>query len=215
MAMITCESIYYINLRQAYLMNPAYSCKLSSRTVLFTSVPDEFLFEAKLRELFGPGVLRVWLPTNTKDLDKMVKERLKIAMKLEAAETKLIRAANKSHLKAGGAQDENGAATTALEGESGATAARYLTPKDRPTHKLKFLIGKKVDTINWSRDELATLIPKIRAEQALHSSAQADKLRACFVEFTTIAEAQAAYQSLTHHQTMKMAPRFTGMFIGF
>jgi len=36
--MITRESIYYINLRQAYLLSPLYSARLSSRTVLFTSV---------------------------------------------------------------------------------------------------------------------------------------------------------------------------------
>ncbi len=36
--MITRESIYYINLRQAYLLSPLYAERLSSRTVLFTSV---------------------------------------------------------------------------------------------------------------------------------------------------------------------------------
>lgn len=36
--MITRESIYYINLRQAYLLSPLYAARLSSRTVLFTSV---------------------------------------------------------------------------------------------------------------------------------------------------------------------------------
>lgn len=36
--MITRESIYYINLRQAYLLSPLYAARLSSRTVLYTSV---------------------------------------------------------------------------------------------------------------------------------------------------------------------------------
>ena len=36
--MITRESIFYINLRQAYLLSPYYASRISSRTVLFTSV---------------------------------------------------------------------------------------------------------------------------------------------------------------------------------
>lgn len=36
--MITRESIYYINIRQAYLLSPLYAERLSSRTVLYCSV---------------------------------------------------------------------------------------------------------------------------------------------------------------------------------
>jgi calcium permeable stress-gated cation channel len=213
--LITRESIFYINLRQAYLMNPAYAAKLSSRTVLFTAVPDEYLNEARLRDMLGPAVVRVWLPTDTSDLDDMVSDRLKIAMNLEGAETKLIREANGAHLKSlkkgEAATGDNQAAAAAAEGESGSAAARWITPKQRPTHRLKPIIGKKVDTINWCRGELASLIPKVEAEQEKHRNAEAKKLRAAFVEFTNLREAQAAYQSLTHHQVLTMAPRYTGM----
>lgn len=41
--MITRESIYYINLRQAYLLSPLYAARLSARTVLFCSVYVHFL----------------------------------------------------------------------------------------------------------------------------------------------------------------------------
>lgn len=43
--MITRESIFYINLRQAYLMSPFYTSRMSSRTVLFTSVPEDYMDE--------------------------------------------------------------------------------------------------------------------------------------------------------------------------
>lgn len=36
--MITRESIYYINIRQAYLLSPLYASRISSRIVLFCSV---------------------------------------------------------------------------------------------------------------------------------------------------------------------------------
>jgi hypothetical protein len=73
--MITRESIYYINLRHAYLLSPYYASRLSSRTVLFTSVPEEYLNEANLRRMLGESVERVWIPTDTGDLEDEVKER--------------------------------------------------------------------------------------------------------------------------------------------
>lgn len=210
MFMITRESIYYINLRQAFLMSPIYAERMSSRTVLYTSVPEYYLDEGRLRNMLGRAVKRVWIPTDTKELDDLVKERDKISMKLEGAETKLCKLAHVAKVKsAGGANEE--AAVTEDGGESGSVAARWIRPKDRPTHRLKPLIGKKVDTINWSRTELEKLIPKVRSEQLKHRNKEAKILNSVFVEFDSVSEAQAAYQSLTHHQVLHMAPRYTGL----
>ncbi|KAF2671970.1 DUF221-domain-containing protein [Microthyrium microscopicum] len=210
--LITRESIYYINLRQAYLMNPAYASKLPARTVLYTAVPAEFLDETKLRNMLGSHVKRVWFPTDTDDLDDLVKERTKAGMKLEGAETKLIMAANGERLKAGQHSHQNG--ETDAEVAHGETSAeRWITPKQRPTHRLGLLglIGKKVESIPWARSEIERLDPIIAEEQARHRSGSAKKEGAVFVEFDSLSEAQAAFQSLTHHQMMKMAPRYTGM----
>jgi hypothetical protein len=216
MFMITRESIFYINLRQAYLMSPAYSSRLSARTVLFTAVPDEYLNEEKLRGALGDHVVRIWFPTDTKELEELVDERSKVAMKLEGAETKLIKLANAARLKSikkGAAhhEEENVGVNGEHDSTPGSAAARWVTPKDRPTHKLKFLVGKKVDTISWSREELERLNPKIEEEQHRHRNAEASKVRAVFVEFDSLREAQAAYQSLTHHTVLAMAPRYTGV----
>lgn len=217
--MVTRESIYYINLRQAYLLSPYYASRLSSRTVLFTSVPDEYLNEANVRRMLGESVERVWIPTDTGDLEDEVKERDKTALKLEAAETKFIKAANAARLKEAkkkGKREED-IALEALnqDTEAGSIASRYLSAKDRPTHRLKPLIGKKVDTIDWCRAELEKRIPKVREMQAKHKSLDGvKKVNAIFVQFTTLQEAQSAYQSLTHHQVLHMAPRYTGMTPG-
>lgn len=88
------EYIYYINLRQAYLSSPYYSQRLSSRTVLFTSVPERYLDEARMRKLYGDGVRHVWIPRTSKGLVNLVKEREQTAMRLEKAEIMLIRNAN-------------------------------------------------------------------------------------------------------------------------
>lgn len=211
MYMITRESIFYINLRQAYLLSPYYASRLSSRTVLFTSVPEEYLSEVNMRRMLGPSVLRVWIASDTSKLENEIGERDKAAMKLEAAETKLIKTANAARLKA-----TKGRASAGMPEETDLssdieTGSLYLAPKDRPTHRLKPLIGKKVDTIDWCRAELRRLIPRIEEMQAKQKAGESKKLSSVFVEFTTLREAQGAYQSLTHHKVLHMAPRFTGI----
>lgn len=223
MYMITRESLFYINLRQAYLISPLFANRISSRTVLFASVPDAFLDEAVIRRMFGPALKNLWISTDCKKVDELVQERDKVALKLEAAESKLVIAANASHIKGkkgkkGAAQHDEEAAPAAVttttdhaHGESGSTAAAHIGPKDRPTHRLKPIIGKKVDTIDWSRSELQRLIPLVETEQAAHRSGEGKRQPAVFVEFHTQNEAQAAYQSLTHHQPLHMSPRYIGI----
>ena len=209
------ESIYYINLRQAYLLSPLYANRMSSRTVLFTSVPKDFLVEAKLRRMFGKQVKNLWIANDCEEIEDLVEQRDKVAMKLEAAETKLVKMSNKARLAEvkKGTHHEEGAelSNDRVDGESGSVAARWVQPKDRPTHRLKFLIGKKVDTINWCRSELERLIPMIDAKQASYRAGEGKFICAVFVEFYTQAEAQAAYQSLAHHQPLHMSPRFIGI----
>ena len=210
--MITRESIFYINLRQAYLMSPNYASRLSSRTVLYTSVPKEYMHEGRLRRMLGAGVRRVWFASNVKELEDLVEQRDKAAMKLEGAETNLIKTANGNRLKAEKKAGRSNSDEAAMAGvESGSVAARYVDAKKRPTHRLKPLIGKKVDTIDWCRGELQKLVPKVKEMQAAHKNLDTELGQAAFVEFTTVSEAQSAYQSLTHHHVLHMAPRYTGM----
>lgn len=209
--MITRESIFYINLRQAYLMSPLYASRLSSRTVLFTSVPEDYMNEDKLRRMLGSHVRRVRFASDTKDLEDKVEQRDKAAMKLEGAETKLITTANKARLKDEKKGHRSASEETAIGEGSGSIAARYIKPKQRPTHRLKFLIGKKVDTIDWCRGELRKLIPEVDRMQAQQKAGDCKQLNSVFVEFATLSEAQAAYQSLAHHQALHMAPRFAGI----
>ena len=214
--MITREHIFYINLRQAYLLSPLYSDRISSRTVLFASVPNDYLDPRKIRNMFGNKVKNIWIASDSKKAEELVEERDKVAYKLEAAEVKLIKLANDNRLKAakkGGVSQEEEALGPRgnVDGESGSIAARWVLPKNRPTHRLKPLIGKKVDTINWCRSELERLIPEVEAEQAIHRSGESKFVNSIFVEFYTQADAQAAFQSIAHHQPLHMAPRFIGV----
>ncbi|PLN85977.1 DUF221-domain-containing protein [Aspergillus taichungensis] len=216
---ITRENIFYINLRQAYSLSPAYASRLSSRTVLFTAVTQDYLNADRIRRMFGvEKVKNVWLTTDTEKLQDKVKERDDAAMKLEAAETKLIvmaNAARRKALKKQGHVDDEPIPSDTVGGEpddeSGSVASRWVKAADRPTHRLKMIIGKKVDTINWARSEIERLSPEIEELQAKHRAGDAKLVSSVFVEFYYQADAQAAYQSVAHNLPLHMAPRYIGL----
>ncbi|KAH8809112.1 hypothetical protein F5884DRAFT_393902 [Xylogone sp. PMI_703] len=212
--LITRESIYYINLRQAFLLSPAYANRISSRTVLFTSVPKNYLDQAKLRKIFGDQVKRIWIVADSSKLDELVEERDKVAYKLEGAEVKLIKMAHQARMKAikSGATSETEPLPEA-DTESASIAGRWVPKKKWPTHRLgKFgLYGKKVETIEWARERLSTLIPEVEAAQREYMAGNTEKTGGVFIEFFTQAEAQSAYQSVAHHQALHMCPRYIGI----
>ncbi|KAI1386334.1 DUF221-domain-containing protein [Hypoxylon trugodes] len=218
MYMILRESIFYINLRQAFLLSPFYANRISSRTVLFIAVPDEYLDEARLRKVFGDSVKHVWIAGDTEKLDDLVKERDKVAMKLEKAEVKLLKLANANRVKA--AKKNKGASSEAAEApadaESGSLAARWVPQKKRPTHRLGplGLWGKKVDTINWCRTELERLIPEVEKSQNQYRSGNYKKVPSVFIEFYHQADAESAFQILAHHQALRMTPKYIGVTPG-
>lgn len=216
MYMVLRESIFYINLRQAFLLSPYYANRISSRTVLFTSVPEVYLDEAKLRKVFGDSTKHIWITGDTKELDDLVEERDKVAMKLEKAEVKLLKLANGARLKAvkKGGSDERHEPTA--DAESGSLAARWVPTKKRPSHRTGFLglVGKKVDTINWCRSELERLIPDVDKAQHTFRSGTYKMIPGVFIEFHTQAQAETANQVLSHHQALQMSPKFIGITPG-
>ncbi|KAI1658494.1 DUF221-domain-containing protein [Daldinia decipiens] len=217
MYMILRESIFYVNLRQAFLLSPFYANRISSRTVLFVSVPDRYLDEARLRKIYGDSVKHVWITGDTEKLDDLVKERDKVAMKLEKAEVKLLKLANAQRIKSDkkdGSNDEK--AEAPLDAESGSLAARWVPEKKRPTHRLGLLglVGKKVDTINWCRTELGRIIPTVEAAQGEYRSGKCKKIPSVFIEFHRQADAESAYQVLSHHQALQMSPKYIGITPG-
>ncbi len=215
LVLICRESIFYINLRQAFLLSPLYANRISARTVLFTSVPEPYLSESVLRKVFGPSVKNIWITRDTTKLDELVEKRDKIAYKLESAEVKLIKLANKQRLNAlkKGANPNEEAPVADGDAESGSVAARWIPHSKRPAHKLgKFgLYGQKVDSINWSRDQLQDLIPEVEAAQAAYREGNDKAIPGVFIEFRTQSDAQAAFQTLSHHQALHMSPRYIGI----
>ncbi|KAJ4265006.1 phosphate metabolism protein 7 [Fusarium torreyae] len=209
------ECIFYISVRQAFLLTPKYANRISSRTVLFTSVPKEYLDETRIRTLFNNSVKNVWIAGDTKELDEIIEDRDKAAMKLEKGEVKLLKLVNKERIKSMKKSDPEAqkVASAPSDPESGSLAARWIPDKKRPSHRTGplGLLGKKVDTIEWGREELRTLIPKADNAQADWLAGNYKKHSAVFVEFYTQSDAQAAYQTTTHHHALHMAPRYIGV----
>jgi hypothetical protein len=204
MVMIARESFYTVNIRQAYRRSPWGASRISSRTILFTNVPKD-IGQTALFQMF-PGVAHAWVASNCKELTKMVEDRDDTALKLEAAEIQLSRDANANRLKAAKGKK-------AYQG-SEEDGSKWLDPKKRPTHKLKFLIGKKVDTIEYGRQHLAELIPKVQAEQDKHWNGQGELVGAVFLEFETQKLAQDAWQmmqKLTTKPNKKISARQLGV----
>ncbi|TID26093.1 DUF221-domain-containing protein [Venturia nashicola] len=206
MLMITRETIYFINLRQAFLMTPRNASRISSRTVLFTDVPDEYLNERSLRTICS-SVRRIWLATDCYKLAKVVEEREDAALRLERAEVKLSQTANKERLK-------HRTPLSHSEGHdpqmNGSCAAKWIKHSQRPTHRLRFL-GKKVDSINWTRATLPGLIEAVKTAQIAHRNGQKKYIGAVFVEFETQRAAQFAFQLTAHELPLKMQARCIGI----
>lgn len=286
------ECIYYINLRQAYLSSPYYSTRLSSRTVLFTSIPHRYQDEARIRKLYGDSVRRVWILRTSKGLVNLIQERQQTALRLEKAELELIKKANvirRKQLRANPgsstaftsqdqlAKEESSGADTQLSNGDlttrsnsakssgffdpqdierrqwiaqtvaaldstklladpkdqdpntdyihpyglsptlpdvrGSVAAQYLPAEARPHHRPIGNLGRRVDTIRWTRLRLTELnkqISKLR-KRLRRGGKDSETLPAVFVEFDTQEAAQAAHQILAHHQPLHMAPRLLGI----
>lgn len=211
MYMILCECIFYINLRQAYLLAPHQARRISSRTVLFTLVAPDFLDETQLRRIFNQSIRHIWLTGKTDKLDKLVKERDKVAMKLERAEVELIKKVHKASSKTFSGERDDANGRHEHDAETGNLASRYVSARKRPSHRLGplGLVGEKVDTIEWCRSELERLIPEITTAQNGWSHGQFDKTGALFIEFHTQADAEAAYQTVTHHEALRMCFKVT------
>lgn len=92
----------YIRMRQAYLTSPQHRLRASATTVLVTAIPADWLNIEALENLFDvfPGGIRnIWINRNFDELNHKVKRRIKVAAKLEAAETSLIRKCKEAQLK--------------------------------------------------------------------------------------------------------------------
>lgn len=193
------ELVFYNSMRLAVQSSPKYARLLSSRTVLFQTVTDQFLDEQDFTKLFE-GVKRVWITRGQKELARKVKQRDQIAFKLEGALHNLLQKAVKAKLKA----DKKGEIIEPVN-----EIACYVPTKKRPSHKLKPLFGEKVDTIDWCSEQISKLDEEIKELQSNYKKVK--PMNSVFVEFDNQYYAQLAYQSTPHHMPFHFGPKFVGI----
>ncbi|RDA85130.1 hypothetical protein CP532_1560, partial [Ophiocordyceps camponoti-leonardi (nom. inval.)] len=189
------ECIFYVKLRHAYLVSPRYESRISSRTVLFTCISTDLLDKSKLGLIFQQPIRRIRFLRRSNKLDLLVKKRDKVAIKLEKAEVDLIKKVNKARSRPSFVSvSDNGS-------EKGTLHQLYIPAKKRPLHRLGYLglVGKPVDAIEWRRSELQRLILETERAQKQWSQGQTDLISAVFVEFSSQADAEEAYEAVNHH----------------
>lgn len=164
------ETIYLAKVRTAYLLTTWNASRISQRTVLFTNVPQEHLSLESIHTLF-PRAAQISLVPDIGDLEDDVEELEKTVPKLEASEIKWMSKVTKKS-----------------KGEKDMSQDKKL----RPTHRLKPLIGKKVDSVDQYSHEIKELLPKIQAAQQSHLDRREKLVSAVIVEFETMAAAQSA-----------------------
>lgn len=211
MFLITREARYCVRLRQQYFLSPYEKSRISNKTILFVNVPQEARNEEYLRSEFSQ-VKHVWLVSVPQDLADKVEERDKAAGKLETGEIKLIKNYIKRDIKR--QKKEAKGKIEPRRVEEGQDAVQ-IDKKDRPTHrlpKLKILpLGKKVDTIDWSRTELHRLIPEVAKEQNESRNDMSNVGGACFIEFDSVYAAHNALWQAGLKKKAKMTPKEVGV----
>jgi hypothetical protein len=207
----------FIKRRHAFISSPEHAALPQSKTVLVTGVPRDLLSKDALLNFlrFLPGgVRRIWLSRDLgKKMPDLFDRRQQAALKLEAAETKLVKTAIKLRAKAEKGQAKNkkdAAGPLQLDPSSNTSAAEQLVPRDkRPTHKLGFLglFGKKVDSLDWAKEEYATCDRELNELRADLESYKANG--SVFIEFNNQIAAHMFQQCLQHHLPLRMSARYT------
>lgn len=195
------ELIFYTSFRHALQTSPMYSSLPYSRTLLIDNVPKDLLDEKQITRLF-PAATKINIPEETKDLDKLLKKRTKLANKIEGGVCKVICKAAKLRNKA----IKKGKEVPTPEDDIHA----YFPDKKLPSYKDKPIIGKKKLLLTDGYDEMGDYNKKIADKQAEYPGNH-DKQGCVFLQFPNHMELQRAYQAVPFCDDLKLSRRYAGM----
>ncbi|EPX74970.1 DUF221 family protein [Schizosaccharomyces octosporus yFS286] len=184
------ELRFYVVFRHAIQASPLYDQSKSSHCMVISELPKSALESEDVIRQHFPNASRVEYVHNIKKLQKRVDKRDALGNKYEGTLNGLI---NKSVAKRNKLIKKQKELPTELELTS------YV--KKRPTHRLTFLIGKKVDTIDYCRDEIAKLNKEIDELQT--QVKEQKKVGSVVLEFPTQADLQMAYQAFLYSSNFR------------
>lgn len=126
----------YIRMRQAYMTSPQHRLRASATTVLVSSIPHKWCNREVLDglyDVFPGGVRNIWINRNYDELTQKISQRDKLALKLEQAETDLIKKCFKQNEK-NIAKADKGAGYKLSKEEKQSRAAVQNDSADRAAH---------------------------------------------------------------------------------
>lgn len=186
--------MFVIGLRQAYQAIPQNASRLSSRVVLFLSVPPDWLKPEHLQRRFGPDAVRSWNVSSLEEVEQLVAKRDAKVDQLEQAELKFLK---KRHRKHSPIDTGGGSSDRIAEG--------------RPTHRSYPVVGKKLDTIAHLRQELPEIVSDLEQRRHADKSSPSNAYGAMFVEFKDQVSANQAFQQFHHPAPLALQPKFIGV----
>ena len=224
------ELLFYVHVRNSYLVSPAHRLSEAANTILVTDIPEEDL--QGLEDVYGifpGGVHSVWINRDLSALSKKMRERKTLVTTLEAAETSLISSATKSFRQR--KSHELAQSSGADSEKEGPLWRRYLKEKDRDHMYISRqgcnwmpaipLIGKRVDTIHHCLGELVRMNKEIRAEVTelaeLESngreSSKYPRMKSAFIRFNTQSAAYMACQTLLNANPLHLSARYINVSV--
>jgi len=111
----------YIKIRQDYLTSAEHRLRASATTVLVTAIPQKWLTEeaiSGLYDVFPGGIRNIWINRKFDDLLDKIQERDRIFLKLESAETDLIKLAKQNAKKQREKAEKEAAKTSRIKMKS-------------------------------------------------------------------------------------------------
>ena len=189
------ELRFYAQIRHKHL-----SSRSTSHTVLISNIPHHLCFKDQLsatyEKLVG-GAYRVWINRDCKMLDRKINQRDKLVAQLEAAETRLVSRAIKSHCKRGNWDDTQDKREWMRLPYSLFTWLPSIIP-----------LGEKFDLIYHSRQEISRVSIEIAEDQ--HRANQNRCLHSAFIQFERSIDAQVVSQSVVHPSPFQLSPQYVG-----
>ncbi|RVX70907.1 hypothetical protein B0A52_06064 [Exophiala mesophila] len=193
MLLITRERMFVIGLRQAYQATPQNASRLSSRVVLFLSVPPDWLKPEHLQRHFGPDAIRSWNVSSLEDVEQIVATRDAKVDQLEQAELKFLKKRHRKH-----------------SADTGGRSSDEAT-EDRPQHRSYVVVGQKSDTIALLRQELPEIASDLAQRRRADKSSPSHGYGTMFVEFKDQVSANQAFQQFHHPAPFALQPKFIGV----
>ena len=224
------ELLFYVHVRNSYLVSPAHRLSEAANTILVTDIPKEDLPVLEdVYAIFPGGAHSVWINRDLSILSEKIQERKKLATTLEVAETSLISSPTKSfrQRKSHEVAQSSGANTE----KEGPLWRRYLKEKDRdhmyiPRQGCAWmpafpLIGKKVDTIHHCLGELARVNEEIRAESMELAEVESNgsessrypRMNSAFIRFNTQSAAYMACQTILNANPLHSSARHVNVSV--